>query len=238
MKLIQQLFTLVKGGVREGAQGIVDANGLRLLDEQIHECEAGLGLAKRELTLIVAERVATERELKQINAQRSEREAQARKALQAKKDSLAAEIAAELATIETRFEAQQDALEQLQVHEQRIQSALRQATQLLRDLQRQTSLVRATHHSQKVQNRLQGEQTSLGQRFSSVQETLARIKGRQQHLADEMTAQEIVDAATDSDSLNVRLRAEGLLKPNHSADTILDRLRSSIACSESAGLAS
>lgn len=229
MSVIKQLTTLIKGSAREGAQEIIDANALRLLDEQIRDLSQALQTAKKELTLIVAQRIARERDIKHIEQQIEEHEGLARKALTNGRDDLAHEIATELANIERQHSARQQSVKQMQEHEQQTQHSLRQASELLQDLRHQAALVRATNHSQNAHQRLNRQGSELGDQFDNARQTLIRIQERQQAVTDHLAAHKLVTATSDTkDALHERLVASGLIKQGPDAQDILARLSASV----------
>ena len=67
MQLIYKLSTAMRGGTREVLEDAVDANSLRILSQEIYECETGLRESKEHLANVVAEKISLKRKL---NAQK------------------------------------------------------------------------------------------------------------------------------------------------------------------------
>ena len=57
MRVFAKLFTAVRGGVREAAEVVVDANALRIFEQEIYECESALQQAKKDLSRVMAEKL-------------------------------------------------------------------------------------------------------------------------------------------------------------------------------------
>ena len=67
MRIMAKIATALRGGVRESAEVVIDANGLRIFAQEIHECENHIRQSKQQLASIMAERKRVNREVK--NAQ-------------------------------------------------------------------------------------------------------------------------------------------------------------------------
>ena len=69
MSMWSKLSALFRGSVHDGAQTVVDANALRILDQEIRDADAAQGKARDELAKMVARRRALETEVGQLNDQ-------------------------------------------------------------------------------------------------------------------------------------------------------------------------
>ena len=47
MSILKKLFTAVRGGAREAGQAIVDANGIRIFEQEIADAQNALQRAKK-----------------------------------------------------------------------------------------------------------------------------------------------------------------------------------------------
>lgn len=219
MSILNQLLTIMRGRAREAAEAVIDANALALLSQQLHECEAVLLQARQDLTRVVAERIAVEREIGDLENLARDREIRIRQALVRGDEAGALELAQRLAVEETRLARSRDNRDRLLTHEREVGDALRAAADQVRDQRRELGLLKATAHAQRATTRLHGEAAPLADHLWGAEETSARIRRSQQAMADRLGAARQVDRILDG---TVRVaRAE---QSQRAAD-ILARLR-------------
>jgi phage shock protein A len=63
MSILKKLFTAVRGGAREAGEAIVDANGIRIFEQEIADAQNALHRAKKSLTEVMAKEMQTKRSL-------------------------------------------------------------------------------------------------------------------------------------------------------------------------------
>ena len=66
MRIMHKLATALRGGVRETAEVVIDANSLRIFAQEIHECENHISQSKQQLASIMAEKMRIKREIQLI----------------------------------------------------------------------------------------------------------------------------------------------------------------------------
>ena len=62
MTILKKLFTALKGGAREAGEAIVDANSIRIFEQEIRDAEHQLQKAKSDLTEVIAKEMQTQLE--------------------------------------------------------------------------------------------------------------------------------------------------------------------------------
>ncbi len=82
MSLMQKLTTLVRSEVRESAENIIDANAIKIFEQELLDCHDSITYAKHQLTLLMAERLRLGRKIENIIAQISAREKQTAEAVE------------------------------------------------------------------------------------------------------------------------------------------------------------
>ena len=56
MGIIHKLATALRGSMRESAEQLVDANGLRIFAQEIHECKTNIQHSKQQLAAIIVQK--------------------------------------------------------------------------------------------------------------------------------------------------------------------------------------
>ena len=100
MSIWSKLSALFRGTAHDGAQTIVDANALRILDQEIRDADNAQGKARDELAKLVARRRALETEVAQLTDQSKKYESSARAAMNKGDQALALEVAQRIADLE------------------------------------------------------------------------------------------------------------------------------------------
>lgn len=230
MMIMQKLTTMVRGAVRESAEVVIDANAIRIFEQEIHETEMAIRKAKANLTVVVAEKIKLQRELERSQAEIDKREQQAVKALEQGEEELAADVAVVIAREETVRNSMQASLAQLQQQEQALTAQLRHSVETIKAYRRELELAKATARSQQAAQMLQGQHTRLGLGQVDLQESLERIKRQQQSVQDRLFAAEQVQCNLGEGSLDEKLKQKGLAEKD-AAESVLERLRGCMGAS-------
>ena len=82
MSIFSKLITLFRGASYDAGAAVVDANALRILDQEIRDADNALGRARDDLATLVAKRRMTEKELQNLKDQSARYESSARAALE------------------------------------------------------------------------------------------------------------------------------------------------------------
>ena len=93
MSMLRKLSALFRGSAHDAAQGVVDANALKILDQEIRDADNAQGKARDDLAGLVARRRMAENELASFRDQIAKYESSARTALGQGKTDLAREVA-------------------------------------------------------------------------------------------------------------------------------------------------
>src|SRR5205823_4917427 len=83
----------LRGGAHEAGAAVVDANALRILDQEIRDADNALGRARDDLATLVARRRVVEKEVQGLKDQSVRYESSARAALAKGDEALAREVA-------------------------------------------------------------------------------------------------------------------------------------------------
>lgn len=217
--LIEKLATAMRGGTREVLETAVDANALRILGQEIYECESSLRQSKQHLSSVMAEKLRLQRQLDAHKQKMTDKEAAIRSRLEQDDEASALALAEELAQQEDWFTSQQRQHDQLHDYEQRLLKTLKTTTYKLEQYRAELRMAQATQHAQKAAGKLSRHANVHADKFARMQDSLERI--RQQHDAfdDQMQALQQIDSyLTDASSVTIR-------RSQCKAKEVLERLR-------------
>lgn len=225
MSMLSKLFALLRGTAYESGAAVVDANALRILDQEIRDADAALNRARDDLATLVAKRRILEKELGNLKDQTGRYESSARAALAKGDETLALEVAQRIADLETETNLKTPQLADMRTAEDRLHQIIATTQQKVEGLRREIDVVKVNESVQRAQaavvSRGAGATASLG----SAADSLKRIKERQAIQEEKFRAAgELEDKRTGAD-LDAKLQAAGILPGHNSAADVLARLK-------------
>lgn len=201
MSILKKLSTALNGGVREAAEVVIDANSLRILGQEIHECEQDVSKSKQRLASIIAEKTQVKRALDTLQENSQNYEEKITQLLQENNEEKAIEIAELMANEEPQLQQKKEHFEKLKSHEMSLQNSLKKTILGLENFKSEYKMAKATDNLQKSQVSLSSS-TDPSARFSAMEESMKRIQEKQQDFTDKSEAMAQVETALNTDPLN------------------------------------
>jgi phage shock protein A len=225
MSIFTKLFTLLRGGAHEAGAAVVDANALRILDQEIRDADNALGRARDDLATLVARRRMVEKEVQGLTDQAGRYESSARAALAKGDEALAREVAQRIAELETDIGLKTPQLADMRAAEERMHQTIATTQQRVENLRREIDVVKVNDSVQRAQAAVASRGAGATAVLGSAADSLKRIKERQAIQDEKFKASaELEDRRTGAD-LDAKLQAAGILPGHASADDILARLK-------------
>jgi len=228
MNLWKKLGTLIRAGASEPAEKLVDANAIRIMQQELRDTQNAMAGARAELARLMAERKRLLRSNEALEASLAHRNEQAREALQKQEEALARELAEQIAEDEASLAEQRAAAEAMAVQEKQLRQRLREAASTLKRYQRDMALVHANRNAQKVIGRLGSSTTGLSNHMGDLAESMASIRDQQSRFFDEDAARRELDEEDSGRALDSRLKAAGIGADEPGVEQVLARLRAEL----------
>ena len=224
MSIFSKLITLFRGASYDAGAAVVDANALRILDQEIRDADSALGKARDDLATLVAKRRMLEKELQGQRDQAARYESSARAALAKGDEKLALEVAQRISELETDIGTKTPQLADMKTAEERLHQIIAATQQKVEGLRREIDVVKVNESVQRAQASVVAQGSGATASLGSAADSLKRIKERQA-VRDEKfkAAAELEDRRTGAD-LDAKLRNAGILPGQTSADDVLARL--------------
>lgn len=194
IQLLQKISTAMRGGTREVLEDVVDANSLRILSQEIYECETSLRESKEHLANVVAEKLSLKRKLDAQKDVIDSKEAAIREQLAQGNEAVAMQLAGDLADHEAVRERQQGHFDQLFSYEQNLLQVLKNTAHTLGQYRSELGMARATQQAQKSMGKLSVHRNIHSDNFSKLQDSIDRIRSKQEGFNDKMQAMQEVEA--------------------------------------------
>jgi hypothetical protein len=224
MSIWRKLFTLGRAGAHEATSAVVDANAIRILDQEIRDADAAQAKARDNLATLVARRRIQENDVKSLREQVAKYENSARAAVTKGDMDLARQVAQRIADIESEISLKEPQIGSMREAEDQLHQAIAATDRRIDTLKREVEVVKVNESVQKAQEAVTARGAGAGASLGSAADSLARIKERQMVRGEKIKAAgELEDRRTGAD-LDEKLRVAGILPGQSSADDILARL--------------
>jgi phage shock protein A len=223
MSVFKKLMTAIRGGATEIGESIVDANGIRIFEQEIRDAKEHIQTAKKDLTTVMAEQAAATRKVSTIKADIEKHEGYAMAAMEKGDESLALSVAEKISELEQDLS---DAEEVVSTHSgavERLKGLVKQSQRTIKDNERQLSMVKTTESVQKATAAASSSLSNSNGGLSSAKASLERIKARQQKTSDQMEAAQTLE--NGDNELESQLKAAGIGEKSSSANSVLERLK-------------
>jgi phage shock protein A len=225
MSVLNKILTAIRGGAREVGEAIVDANTVRIFEQQIKDAEAELAKAKRGLTEVMSQEMQAGRKVASLQKDVAKHEDYAAAALEQGNEPLAMEIAQKIVELQSELEIQQQAQSSFAAHTERLKAMIKKTTKTLTDMQRQLVMVKTTESVQKATTAITNNYAAGSSKLLTAKESLDRIKQRQENLEDRLKAGEQLQDEFEGKGLEAKMKAAGIVAGDDKAKDILAKLK-------------
>lgn len=229
MNIWRKMGTLFRASAQEPVAKLVDANSIRIFEQELRDAEQAISRSKRELACLMAEKKRLERDNDTLQQAIQRREAQATQALDKGEEDLALELANLIAEDETLLARQQQQAARLAQQETQLRRQLRESGRALRHFYGELRVARANRHAEQVTCQLKGYARGLNSHMEDMNQSVASIQAQQAHFADVDEALGELDQEDNGQGLDGRLRAAGIDTGEHRGEQVLARLRKTAA---------
>jgi phage shock protein A len=225
MSLLKKIFTAFRGGAREAGEAIVDANSVRILEQEIKDAEGHIAKAKQDLTTVMAKDMQAAREIERLQKKIEEYEGYAVEALNKNDEALATEIAEKIAGLEPELAVQQETKNSFSAHADRLKELVKKTERQLAEYKRQLVMVKTTDSVQKATSAISDNFSSSNSKMMSATESLERIKQKQKDFDDKLKAAEALEAESSDSSLEEKMKKAGIGPQTTTASSVLERIK-------------
>lgn len=225
MSLWQKLNTLFKATAQEPLEELVDANSIRIFEQELRDAERAIAKSKRELACVIAERNRMQRHQAALKESIESREQQATQALAQQEDALALEIANLIADDEQLFKQQAEQLEYLQKQERYLRQQLKRVAHTVARYHSELRMAKANQNAATALSQIRGYSRGLSSHMAEMDDSLQRIKRRQERFTDYDAAMQSVEADCSGESIEQRLRQSGISSGAADGNAVLERLK-------------
>ena len=221
--MFKQFVTLIRGTATERSEQVLAPHGQTILRQQIRDCAQALASARYALAVAEAQLKMEVTQFERNLGRIADLEARTLAALNQGQDALAHEAAESIALLEAErdvsLKIQQDFTREIA----RLKTIIRNTTSRLKELELGEKLTAASAKAHRLRERGQGTAFST---FKEAEETLARIKQRQQQFDFTMDALDDLERDNNPSTITEKLAEAGCGPAiRSSASDVLARLK-------------
>lgn len=225
MNILNKLLTALRGVANETGETIVDAQGIRILEQEVRDARDHLEQAKENLTEVIAEQMAVKRKVDSLKATITEHEGYAAQALDKNDEALALEVAEKIAGLSNELDTQSAVLESLGGNVGVLKQTIAATERNIQGMERELTLVKTAESVNKANEAVASRFTGSDSAMRSATESLERIKAKQQKKTDQLQAALDLQAEESGENLHAKLQEAGIITKKATADSILARLK-------------
>jgi len=220
MSVWGKLFSAVRGGVNEVAEGAADAQALRILDQEIRDAETALRRARSDLAGIMATTKSLARRVDEARAKEAKDMESARAAMAAGREDLARGLAERVSR--NRAESARDVgeHERLQAQQAQMIRAVQDTETRIQTMRREVESVKANESLLKAQSAIASSHAGVNSRLGSAMESLERVRKRQEMTAGRLEAGAELQALESGSALDRALLEAGIGSGRNSSDDV------------------
>ena len=227
MNIWSKMITALRGGVNEAGEAVIDAQALRILDQEIRDASEELNKSRDGLASIIAQQKLAEEKANTLKADIKKNEGFILAALEKKDDELAEEVAVRVANFENQLESEVDAAKRFKAQADTLRSSINTAELQIKQLKQQTETVKATEAVQRAQKVVAQRHNGSNSKLRTALDSLDRIKENQKLTDAKMSAANEMSQDSSGTSLDQKLEKAGITGATKAQD-ILDRVKSKV----------
>ncbi len=221
MGVFSKLTTLARGAARESAEVILDANAIRVFEQEIVDVEESIQLRKQAMSEVIVARNQIDREIESIKSIISKREDQARALIDEGSDGdLINEIASDIVQYEEAYSELQAQHKTMTKRILTMETALRRALGEIVQYRRDLRLARA----QQIGASNLARANNIPKQLSELESTRRHIAALQTGDNDRESAWEEMEGRMDPQGLNQRYNKISSAEKTKKKEAVLRRL--------------
>ncbi|MGV8919430.1 MAG: PspA/IM30 family protein [Pseudomonas sp.] len=222
---LKKFITAIRGGGSEVGEMIIDANAIRILEQEGRDVDKAILVANNSLIDIKGKFKLAKQRVEALNSDISSWESKALAALNANQDGLAAECAERIAGLESQRDAEAEQAAQFGKNVDILQAQVIKAESQLKGLKQQTEMAKARDAVQKARVATAEATGGANGRVESAVNSLARIKQRQDEQDARFEAVEEQAEVANGGDLERRLQEAGIGGKTGGKEDVLARLK-------------
>lgn len=205
--IFSKFLAASKDSAQEVGEFNIDTNEIRFYTQEIETAKNSLMEVKRELAQIPDKEIQCERDIECLQQDIDNCEIKAVAALNNGNDSVAEELAGEIAELNRQIAAKQTVKAQYSEHAIRLKVLMKKAERSILEHERELAMIKTTDSVQKATRSITQSYRSGATALLNAKNSLQIIKKRQQTVEHRWAVEESLEKQYSSDSLTETIQA-------------------------------
>ena len=205
-------------------EAVVDANAVRILEQEIREAGEALAKAKTSLTSMKGNEISLNRMVNTLNEDIVSLESKVMACLEKGEEALATEVAERIAEKESERNELKTEYDTAKVNVNKVNKMIKGYEKKIQKNKRDLDKVKTVEQLQKATSAISSNISASGSADNKISAALERVKAKQQKFEDNLEAGDWME--TQGDDLEARLADAGIGENSASAKSVLARLKS------------
>jgi phage shock protein A len=223
MGILKSIMTAIRGGVSEVGEAVVDANAVRILEQEMRDAGEALAKAKSSLTNMKGSEISLNRKVNVLSEDITGLESKAMACLEQGDEALAMEVAERISEKETERDELKTEYETSKANVNKVNKMIKGYEKKIQKNKRDLDKVKTVEQLQKATSAISSNISASGSADNKVSAALERVKAKQQKFEDNLEAGDWME--TQGDDLDARLASAGIGGNAASANSVLDRIK-------------
>jgi phage shock protein A len=225
MSIWKKIITAVRGGASEVGEAIVDANAIRILEQEMRDADKAVLQARNGLVDIKAKQKLSQQRLESLGNDIANWEGKATAALNKGEEGLALECANKIAELEAQRDQEKNQAEQFGKQADMLHAQVNKAEGQLKSLKQQIEMAKAREVVQRARVATAEATGGANGKVESALDSLNRLRQRQDEQDARLAAADEMHTAANGGDLERRLQEAGIGAQSGSAADVLARLK-------------
>lgn len=225
MSIWKKIITAVRGGASEVGEAIVDANAIRILEQEMRDADKAVLQARNGLVDIKAKQKLSQQRLESLGNDIANWESKATAALNKGEEGLALECANKIAELEAQRDQEKNQAEQFGKQADMLHAQVNKAEGQLKSLKQQIEMAKAREVVQRARVATAEATGGANGKVESALDSLNRLRQRQDEQDARLAAADEMHTAANGGDLERRLQEAGIGAQSGSAADVLARLK-------------
>lgn len=226
MGILKSLIKVIKGGLNDAGESIIDKNLIRILEQDIRDDDVAIRQAKQSLSGLKATEINMKRKIDSFKQDILDYERKAMHLLDIGNEELAEEVSERIVEIEVDCRDITDEYDRLVLEVKELNKLIKNRSKNYDRNKRELEKIKTVGELQKTTSSINKNFSSTNSTGNSVKESLARIKDKQQQWKDKQVAGVWIEEEMNNSDLDKKLlNVNGINKSSYNAKNVLERLK-------------
>jgi phage shock protein A len=215
-----KLVTAIRGGAHEAGEALIDSQEIRIFEQEVRDSRIEIRKAESQFTKIMADETIYKEDLDKLNSEYDDYGSKALAADEAGNQDLAIKIATKMGEIQSQISDKTEVFEQTKANVIKLKQIIQVNNKKVEKAERSISTIKAQIAINKATESISSVSTGATSKLVGMEETLDKLKRKNNHRAKELEASQALDDEKTGKSLDQEIENAGLSSKQSASDIL------------------